>query len=223
MQISQNQRPSLTLLPLLDSCHQLLTPHDGPSCFFPLSISWWTFLFLPATHLSTGFLINNAVSSFAEFRVPDSVELVIFLLPTHHRAEKEAFMFQALHCPLVKPLFILPYVLSICITHSLYCMATFFPWSLLFTDCRFLHWSIIFHLTFPHHVVGNFNDNNESIQHPGFMVLELLVSRDEHVFVSTMPSKDNSWVSQRNSLCLLKVPPLETQSSIQHYWETGPD
>lgn len=39
-------------------------------------------------------------------------------------------------------------------------------------------------------MVGNFSDKNKSIQHPGFMVLELLFSRDERVSISIMPSKD---------------------------------
>lgn len=66
------------------------------------------------------------------------------------------------------------------------------PSFLWFIDCEFSPWSIIFHLTFYHQVVGHLKDQKESIQHPGCMLLELLVSRDGHAAISTTLSKEVS-------------------------------
>lgn len=50
-----------------------------------------TFLFLPTVHLSSGLLINNTVSSFAELWVPDPVETGHSPTSTQYRAEKEEY------------------------------------------------------------------------------------------------------------------------------------
>lgn len=113
-----------------------------------------------------------------------------------------------------KLLLVIPFVLSGYTTRSIFSLtATLFPWSLLFTDCEFSPWSMIFHLTFYHQVVGSrrLKDQKKSIQHPGCMLLELLVTRDGHTAISMTLSKGVSYKgSPLQQLCLLKTPPLET-------------
>lgn len=190
--------------PVPVSYHQLLTMDT----FFPLY-----------TCLGPCLLTSISMSSFAEHWMPGSGDWSFSYSP--HSMALGTTLSPGKNCSFYFS--ILPFILSIYIAQSLFALISpFFPESLLFIDWGFRPWSMIFHLTFYHDVIGHSHDQKEGIQHPGFMVLELLVSRDAMLQFQSHPQ----WmfpkrVSHYNSLCLSKVPPLETQSSWNNLERQG--